>query len=386
MNNINYKKFFEILLDACKLINSSFDLNIALERIIQAVTQSMHCEGASLLLLNKKTNHLYFKSATGNVAEEIKNLKIKMGEGIAGWVAKNRKSLLVPDVERDPRHNKDIDLSTGFVTRSIIAAPVEYQGDILGIVEVLNPHDKDYFSAEDLILLEALTSQVAIAIRYCDAFAKLNQENIELKKVIGLEQTIIGQSKALADVLRRAEKIAPFDVTVLITGESGTGKELLAREIHSNSHRSEKPYIPINCSALPEHLIESELFGHERGAFTGAVAARKGKFESASGGTLFLDEIGDMGLSVQAKILRALETGIHMRVGGDTPIKTDVRIIAATNKDLRKMVEEGTFREDLFYRLYEMHILLPALHERKGDIPLLINHFIKVFASSFHKT
>lgn len=385
MNDIDYKKNFELLLDASKLINSSFDLNEALEHIIEAVTRSMNSEAASLLLINPRTKNLYFKTASGNVADTLKNLSVKMGEGIAGWVALNRKSLIVGNVKNDPRHKKDIDTTTGFITRSIIASPVEYQGEVLGTLEVLNPSDKPQFDNADLILLEALASQVAIAIRYCDTYSRLNQENIELKKAINLEHKIIGQSKPVREVMQLAEKIAPFDVTVLLTGESGTGKELVARAIHENSPRKNKPFVAVNCTALPENLIESELFGHERGAFTGAVATRKGKFEIASGGTLFLDEIGDMGFSVQAKILRVLETGVYERVGGDQAIKANVRIVAATNKNLRQLVEEQKFREDLYYRLNEMHIEIPPLQNRKSDIPLLINHFLHLFSSLFQK-
>ncbi|MBI4765910.1 MAG: sigma-54-dependent Fis family transcriptional regulator [Deltaproteobacteria bacterium] len=303
----------------------------------------------------------------------------------AGWVGQHRKSLIVNDVKDDPRHKQDIEQVTGFVTHSIMAAPVEYQGEILRTLEVLNPKDKSQFDNTDLVLVEALASQVAIAIRYCDSYSKLNEENVELKKAIHLENTIIGQSKAIREVIQLAEKVAPFEVTVLLTGESGTGKELVARLIHESSPRKEKPFIAVNCSALPENLIESELFGHEKGAFTGAITNRKGKFEMASGGTLFLDEIGDMGFSVQAKILRVLETGIIERVGSNQLIRTNVRVIAATNKNLRLLLDEEKFREDLYYRLNEIHIEIPPLKERKSDIPLLANHFLNLFSSLFQK-
>jgi transcriptional regulator with GAF, ATPase, and Fis domain len=383
-NEIDYKKIFQLLLEASKLINSSFNLTEALRHILKAVTQSVKSEAASLLLINPITNNLYFKTSSGNVAV-LKNLSLKMGEGIAGWVAQHRKSVLVNKVKDDPRHKKDIDKKTGFVTHSIIAAPVEYQGQILGTLEVLNPKEKPQFDEADLVLVEALASQVAIAIRYCVSYTKLNEENIELKKAINLENTIIGQSKAIREVIQLAEKVAPFDVTVLLTGESGTGKELVARLIHERSPRREKPFIAVNCSALPENLIESELFGHEKGAFTGAITKRKGKFEIASEGTLFLDEIGDMNFSVQAKILRVLETGVIERIGSDELIRTNVRIIAATNKNLRLLLDEQNFREDLYYRLNEIHIEIPPLKERRSDIPLLTNHFLHLFSNLFQK-
>ncbi len=385
MNNIDYKKYFEILQDAAQLINSSFSLNVALERIMEAVTKSMNSEAASLLMLNQRTKNLYFKAVTGNVADDLKNVTVKLGEGIVGWVAQERKSLIVSNTDKEPRHKKEIDNSTGFQSRSIIASPIIYQGEVLGTLEVLNPINKEHYDDNDLVLLEALSSQVAIALRYCDSYFKLNQENTSLKQVIDLEHKIIGQSKAINEIFGLIRKISPFDVTVLVTGESGTGKELVARAIHDNSPRKSKPFVAINCTALPENLIESELFGHERGAFTGAVSTRKGKFETAFGGTLFLDEIGDMGFSVQAKILRVLETGVYERVGGDQQFKSDVRIVAATNKNLQELVAEEKFREDLFYRLNEIHVELPPLKLRKSDIHLLINHFINLFANSFNK-
>jgi len=385
MVNINYKKYFEILLEASKLINSSFDLNVALNSIVSAVTHSMDCEAVSLFLHDPVTNNLYFKSLSGNVANKIKDIRIKPNEGIVGWVFQNRKCALVADVSTDSRHKKDVDKTSGFITRSIIAAPVEYQGNILGVIEILNPKSKPEFDEEDMILLEALASQVAIAMRFCDSYSKLNQENIELKKVIDMEHKIVGRSEAIVELFQRIKKISKFDVTVLITGESGTGKELVAQAIHENSVRFDKPFVPINCTALPESLIESELFGHEKGAFTGAISTRKGKFETATHGTLFMDEIGDMSIPMQAKILRVIESGIYERVGGDKPLEADVRIVAATNKNLKELVEKSEFREDLYYRLNEIHVYLPPLRERKSDIPLLVNHFISIFAYSFKK-
>jgi two-component system NtrC family response regulator len=188
---------------------------------------------------------------------------------------------------------------------------------------------------------------------------------------------IVGNSRAMNQLLSVAYKIARKDVNVLIQGETGTGKEVLARFIHAASHRSDHPFIPVNCGALPENLLESELFGHEKGAFTGAIGQRRGIFELANHGTLFLDEIGEASLSIQVKLLRVLETGEFMRVGGEKPIKTDVRIIAATNVDLEQAVREKSFREDLFYRLDVVRLCLPPLRERREDIPELVNHFLK---------
>jgi two-component system, NtrC family, nitrogen regulation response regulator NtrX len=199
-----------------------------------------------------------------------------------------------------------------------------------------------------------------------------------LKRKINKSFQMIGQSKALDAIRDMIDKVAPTDARVLITGSNGSGKELVAREIHNKSSRADAPLIEVNCAAIPSELIESELFGHEKGAFTSAVATRKGKFELAEGGTIFLDEIGDMSLSAQAKVLRALQENKITRVGGDKEIKVDVRIIAATNKDLKKQIEKGEFREDLFHRLSVIPIQVPSLNDRKDDIPLLAEHFIKL--------
>ncbi|MBM9606628.1 sigma-54-dependent transcriptional regulator [Desulfopila inferna] len=194
---------------------------------------------------------------------------------------------------------------------------------------------------------------------------------------------IIGNSAEMCDILRMAGEVSRTDTTVLITGESGTGKELLSRATHINSPRSKGPFLPVNCAAIPSSLLEAELFGYERGAFTGAQQRKKGKFEQASGGTLFLDEIGDMEVDVQAKFLRVLESHEFERLGGDKSIQADVRIIAATNKDLEKMVADKRFREDLYYRVSVFPVRIPPLRERRDDIPLLVRHFIELFSKTF---
>ncbi len=194
------------------------------------------------------------------------------------------------------------------------------------------------------------------------------------------EGGVVGRSEAMQKVFKLIGQLAGSDATALITGESGTGKELVARAIYHNSHRSEKPFIAINCAAIPENLLESELFGHEKGAFTGATGQRVGKFEQCNGGTIFLDEIGDMSLPTQTKILRVLQNGTFERVGGNSPVRVDVRVIAATNKPLEKAVANREFREDLFYRLNVVRIQMPALRERKDDIRLLVNFFLRKFA------
>ena len=223
-------------------------------------------------------------------------------------------------------------------------------------------------------------NRILVTIKNALDKTNLVEETVVLKKQVkklGKSNTIIGNSPAIGEINAMIEKVAASDARVLITGPNGSGKELVARQLHEQSNRKKAPFIEVNCAAIPSELIESELFGHEKGAFTSANKMRKGKFELADGGTLFLDEIGDMSASAQAKVLRALQENKIMRVGGEKDIKVNPRVIAATNKDLRKMIEEGQFREDLYHRLSVIVIKVPSLNERQSDIPLLANYFIE---------
>ena len=226
-------------------------------------------------------------------------------------------------------------------------------------------------------------NRLLITIRNAMDKSNLVTETKILKKKVNKKYEIVGGSKAISDVIAMADRVAPTDARVLITGSNGTGKELVARRIHDQSNRSSGPFIEVNCAAIPSELIESELFGHEKGAFTSAVKQRLGKFEQANGGTLFLDEIGDMSLSAQAKVLRALQESIISRVGGDKQIKVDVRVVAATNKNLSEEIAGNKFREDLYHRLSVILIKVPTLNERIEDIPLLATHFIKQICGEY---
>ena len=228
-------------------------------------------------------------------------------------------------------------------------------------------------------------NRILVSVRNALQKKDLEEETVALKRIVKKlpPSQIIGESKAIKEVHELINKVAPTDARVLITGPNGTGKELVATAIHKQSVRAKKPFIEVNCAAIPAELIESELFGHEKGAFTSAVKQRKGKFEQAEGGTLFLDEIGDMSLSAQAKVLRALQEHKITRVGGEKEIKVNVRVLAATNKDLKKEIVEGNFREDLYHRLCVIHIQVPALNDRKEDIPLLLEHFFKQIAQEY---
>lgn len=253
-------------------------------------------------------------------------------------------------------------------------------GNIDTAVEAIRKGAYDYISKPlDL-------NRLLVTLRNALDRSRLLAESQMLRKKVFKYNEIVGDSKALKEVLQMVEKVAPTNARVLITGENGTGKELIARAIHENSPRAHGPFVEVNCAAIPSELIESQLFGHEKGSFTSAIKQRKGDFELASGGTLFLDEIGDMSLSAQAKVLRALQENKITRVGGEKEIPVDVRVIAATNKDLKAEIEKGNFREDLFHRIGVIIIRVPSLSERKEDIPILANHFMGLISAEMGKS
>jgi Nif-specific regulatory protein len=360
-------------------ISSVQDLDKLLQLIIESATNVVQAEAASLLLVDPKTDSLFFKVATGEKGDEVKEFRVKMGQGIAGHVAKTGHPLLIADAQQDSRWMREISDSIDFKTRSMACAPLKIRNSTIGVVQVINKRDETQFDQADMEVLEEFSSLAALAIGSARNIEQVRQENLDLKKELGEKHQIIGTSLVLNKVLKDAQKLSRTKTTALIQGESGTGKELLARLIHRESPRKNKPLVVLNCAALPETLLESELFGYEKGAFTGAAGRKIGKFESAHQGTIFLDEIGEMAPGIQAKLLRVLQEGVFYRVGGNTPITVDVRVLSATNKDLKKEVDEGKFREDLFYRLNVVQLNIPSLRERLEDVPLLVKHFLDIF-------
>jgi Nif-specific regulatory protein len=263
---------------------------------------------------------------------------------------------------------------------SILCVPLIMLERTLGVIYLDTREPDTFFDTDHLQLVSAISAITAVALENARHFEWLVSENQRLVADFGIEHNLVGESAPIRDVLQFISKVAPTDSTVLISGESGTGKELVARAIHKNSKRADKPFMAVNCAALAETLLESELFGHERGSFTGALVQKKGRLEVADGGTLFLDEIGDLSTALQVKLLRVLQEREFERVGGTLPIKVDIRLITATNKDLEQAVTEGTFRQDLFYRLNVVSIEMPPLRERLEDIPLLANYFAAKYA------
>jgi Nif-specific regulatory protein len=360
-------------------VSSVHNLDQLLELIVETATHMMNAKASSLLLLDEKTKKLYFKVATGEKKEDVKKFEIELGQGIAGHVAKTGEPVLISDVRKDPRWYKEISESIGFETHSIACVPMKVKGKIIGVVEIIDKADGSDIVEGDIKMLGVLAELAAVAIGNAKEIADVKKEVLDLKEELGAKYEIVGDSKALSKAISDAFKVANSAVSTLIVGESGTGKELLARLIHRAGARRDKPMIVLNCAALPEPLLEDELFGHEKGAYTGAIGQKIGKFELADGGTIFLDEIGEMHSGMQAKLLRVLQEGCFYRVGGNKSVYVDVRVIAATNKKIDEEVSSGRFREDLYYRLNVVQIHVPPLRERKEDVPLLARHFVDIF-------
>lgn len=358
---------------------SAHDLDRLLHLVVETATRAMNAKAGSLLLIDHKTGNLFFQVATGAKKEKIKAYEVSLGQGIAGTVALKGLPLLIPDVTKDPRWYKEISDAIGFETRSIACVPMRVETEVIGVVQIIDRQDGSCLNDTDLMLLQVYADLAAAAIGNAKRIARISQENKDLKTALGAKNTIVGESNVLKKVIADALKAAGSKTSVLITGESGTGKELLARLIHDASPRKDNPLVALNCAALPVTLLEDELFGHEKGAFTGAMSRKTGKFEIADGGTIFLDEIGEMIPEMQAKLLRVVQEGLFYRLGGNTPVRVDTRVISATNREIEKEVAEGRFREDLFYRLNVIQLTMPPLRERKEDIALLCDHFLTRF-------
>ena len=363
------------ILTISQQMNSERDLSALLDLVAREATRLLDAERASIFLLDKEAMELWSKVALGS--DEI--IRFDARKGIAGAAALTGKVVNVSDAYNDERFNSTIDQQTGYHTRNLLAVPLQnlIDGEVVGAFEVLNKRI-GAFDWDDEEVLKSLAAQAAIAIQTARSIGDLARENAHLRREVEdrySRHRIIGASAKIQAILQLIERIRDSSVNVLIGGDSGTGKDLIARALHYNSPRSRRPFVALNCAALPESLVESELFGIERGVATG-VNPRMGQFQTADGGTLFLDEIGDLSLAAQAKILRVLEAKVVERVGGRTSIPVDVRVLAASNKDLESEIRKGHFREDLYYRLKVIHIHMPSLREVRDDIPLLANHFL----------
>ena len=350
-----------------------------LQAMAEAATELLNADRATIFLWDKANKTLVGRPALGLEDEE---LRIPDDTGIVGQVIQSGTPRRVSGLMDRDEIARKVDDETGYHTETILCVPLHSpEGKVLGAFEVLNKAD-GHFTDEDQRGLIELAEHAAVALESTQQFEELLSEHQRLIEEAAEGIQLIGASAPIEAVRSTIRRIADTDLAILILGENGTGKEVVARSIHYLSSRREQPFIAVNCAALTETLLESELFGHEKGAFTDAHQARAGKFELASGGTLFLDEIGDMSLSGQAKLLRVLEDKTVVRVGGSTPIHTEVRIVAATNQDLAKMVREKKFREDLYFRLNVVSLELPPLRDRGEDILQLADFFLKQFCAN----
>jgi len=376
-------------LSALSEISTAISASLNLEKVITNILDILHeqlgMERGTITLLDPETNELSIEVASGLDLEEIKRGRYKIGEGITGKVVAAGEAIVVPNVGKEPlflNRTQSRDLTRSNV--AFLCVPIKLQDKTIGALSVDRLFQEDISFDEDVRVLTIISSMIAQAVRIHQLVEKekesLTTENLRLKSELKKKfhpVNIIGESKRMTDVYSSINLVSSTKATVLIRGESGTGKELVARAVHYHSERADKPFIKVSCAALPETLLESELFGYEKGAFTGANTMKRGRFELAHTGTLFLDEIGDIPLSTQVKLLRVLQEKEFERVGGVETIRIDIRLIAATNKDLEREVQEGRFREDLYYRLNVVPIFMPALRERKEDLPFLIQHFLE---------
>jgi Nif-specific regulatory protein len=387
-------KELTVLDEISQAIRSTPNCHEAFAGILGVFHSRLGMNRGTITLLDPVTGELEIKAAHGMTAEEVRRGKYLMGEGITGKVAETGKAAVVPQIGREPlflNRTRSRDLMKKSEI-SFICVPIKIGSLVYGTLSVDRLFSEDIAFEEDVRLLSIVASMIAQGLKIQqmvqDEKTQLLSENITLKEKLKERYSlynIVGTSNKMTEVFQMIERIAQTDVTVLIRGESGTGKELVANAIHFNSLRASKPFLKLNCAVLPDALVESELFGHEKGAFTGATEQRPGRFERADGGTLFLDEIGTLNLTAQAKLLRILQEREFERIGGSRTLRVDVRIIAATSKDLERSIEEGTFREDLYYRLNVFPIFIPPLRERKTDILLLADYFVDKFNQKHKK-
>jgi Nif-specific regulatory protein len=366
----------ETILSITNAWRQTNSMEALLKAMAEAATDLLQADRASIFLWDRPHKELVGRPALGLKGNE---LRIPDDTGIVGQVVHSGEPRRVGGGRDDEQIDRQVDQVTGYTTRTILCVPLTAPGGRrLGAFEVLNKR-VGHFTDEDESALTELASHAAVALQNTQEFEELLTKHQQLVEQAAQGLQLIGESPAIEAVRSTIRRIADTDLAILILGDNGTGKEVVARSIHYLSRRRDQPFIAVNCAALTETLLESELFGHEKGAFTDARESRAGKFELASGGTLFLDEIGDMSLSGQAKLLRVLEDKTVVRVGGSIPIHTEVRILAATNQDLAAMVRARRFREDLFFRLNVVSLELPPLRERGDDVLRLADFFLQSF-------
>lgn len=366
----------ETLIEINQLMLSATDTSEMAKAIIEAARRLFSAEACSIAVMDDEANELVFAYSAGGA--EVGDFRMKPGQGIIGWVAQTGESVICMDTSKDPRFYSGVDDKTGFQTRSLLCAPLTQHRKVIGAIEVLNISEPERLTEADLRLLQVFGGVAGTAIDRIRLFASTQKANVAYQElVLDRYRLVMGTSSSMQAVVGLARTVAGTNATVLLLGESGTGKEVLAHAIHAWSMRAGGPFIAVNCVALTPELMESELFGHEKGAFTGAVARKTGKFELAEGGTIFLDEIGELTPNLQSKLLRVLQEREFQRVGGTKDIRADVRVLAATNRDLGKAIQAGSFREDLYYRLNVVSLIMPPLREHREDILAMAGYFVE---------
>ena len=372
--------------DISQILGSSLELEDLFGRMMALLEQQLGLKRAGLVIRDEEKDKLLIKAAVGMDTEEIQRGQYAIGEGVTGQVVATGEPRVVPNIAEEP----DFLDRTGMLGKippsekwCFICEPIKIEGRPAGAITVTKPYIDQATLDADTRLLRIVAASIAQALHINQLFKQEKDQWLDERQQLhdNLQskytfKNIIGTSAAMMEVLATVGQVAPSRATILLQGETGTGKELIAKAIHSNSSRRNKPFIRINCGALSETLLESELFGHVKGAFTGAVRDKIGRFEAADGGTIFLDEIGTVDTQLQVKLLRVLQEREFERVGDHRTVKVDVRVIAATNLDLAEEARKGDFREDLYYRLNVVTVFLPPLRTRREDIPLLIDHFL----------
>jgi len=370
------------LLEVAETMTSSFDVDRNLRKAMRILAEHLGLNRGTIALVDPESREIRIAAAHGLTRAQLARGIYRPGEGVVGRVVASGRAMVVPDIGEEPTFLNRTGARPEKADISFISVPIKLRGEVLGVLSADRVFDEAEPLEEDVRVLEIVASLIAHAVRlywtYRHEVDSKERLRRELRSRFSLPN-IIGDSDAMQEVFRLVGKVAGSNATVLLRGESGTGKELIAHALHYQGARPKGPFIAINCAALPENLLEAELFGYEKGAFTGAVTSKQGRFELARGGTIFLDEVGDVSPALQAKLLRVLQERTFERLGGTKTLTTDARIVSATNRDLEQMSRDGEFREDLYWRLNVVPIFLPPLRGRKEDLPLLIEHFLERF-------
>jgi Nif-specific regulatory protein len=389
-------KNLSCLFEITKHLASSHNLQNSLERIMEILAREKGMDSGTITIVNPTTGELEIEVAHGITAEARRRGRYKVGEGITGKVVVTGEPILVPQIGEEPLFLNRTRTRGDEKKRknSFLCVPIKAEKQCIGALSIDREYRENFGqeSENDLRFLTVVSSLVAQTVQRIRIVNEeqeiLRQENSQLRRELAAKnriEDIIGNSSRMEEVFDMVHRVADSNATVLLRGESGTGKTMVAKALHANSSRQKGPFVVVNCAAIPESLMESELFGHEKGAFTGAIARKKGRFEQADGGTLFLDEISETSPAVQVKLLNVIQERTFQRLGGTETLKVDIRLVAATNRDLEKAVQEKLFREDLYYRLNVFPIYLPPLRERRTDILLLAEYFLDKFNQENHK-